>query len=70
MEQINAHTSSKEIKEKVMKRKKKREWIKRKKEREKRVAEEALLKREQLNKLIDEEREAVLQKEFIKRKVL
>lgn len=70
MEQIDAHTSSKEMHEKILKRRRKREWIKRKKERQQRVAKEAWLKREELNRLIDEQREIVRQKELNKKKVL
>ncbi len=69
VEQLSDRAISKEVKEKVKKRKEKRKWIQRKKERQRKEAELALVRRDHLNKLIDDQREDLRRKELSLKKV-
>lgn len=64
MEQIFHHSSSKELQNKLLKRKKKREWIQRKKARNRKEVTDLLAKREELSKIIDDQREVAKTREF------
>lgn len=68
-EQFIDRTNSRKTQEKILKRKVKREWIKRKKERQKKEGEETMQRREQLNMLIDDERDIIRRNELLRKTV-
>ena len=69
MEQLSDASMLKVVKEKLEKRKKKREWIKNRRERKTKELAEAIYRRTEINKQIDQEREVIQMKIVCEKRV-